>query len=295
MLKKSAIVLIMLVTLTSFSQIQISSSVGYAIGSAEVKLGEKRSVTDTENSYGSYGEGLNFQIRGTYFFKNNFGVDLGFAYLHGDDQTVTEVNIPNYRITDAVARGRAFGISPSLIYKFTNNFYGRIGALVKVGGKTEAIVSDKNYYVPDGRTVSEAFGLPDGAYTNTEYKEDYHGKLPLGFVGAFGYKHDFNSKFGIYVEAEYLGISVKRKDSELSEFNTDVVLADGTIAVAGYYSLDNLPEGYNKKTNYVDDISNSNTDQTKELGQSVPYSSFGINFGVTYTFSKSKRDKHATI
>ena len=83
-----------------------------------------------------------------------------------------------------------------------------------------------------------------------------------------------------------MGVSVKRKDSEIKEFNTDVVLADGTVAVSGLYSLDNLPAGYVKKTTYVDELSNANTDNTKKLSERVPYSSFGLNFGITYTFDK---------
>jgi len=296
MIKKTTLILAMLIALTSYSQVQVSVNVGYAIGSAEVKLGERTTTSKTENLYGSYGEGLSFQLRGSYFFKNNLGVDLGFAYLHGDDQQVREADIPNYRTSSAVGRGRAFGVTPSLIYKFTNNFYGRVGALLKIGGKTEAVVSDKNYYAvapsadnPVGVTVSSAFGLPDGAYTHTEYKEDYHGKLPLGFIGALGYRFDLNDNFGFFAEVEYLGISVKRKESKLTEFNTDVVLADGTVAVQSLYSMDNLPEGYFLETTYEDSLSNSNTDLSKKLGQSVPYSSFGINFGITYTFSKSKK------
>ncbi|MFL0258619.1 hypothetical protein V2762_01580 [Tenacibaculum maritimum] len=37
---------------------------------------------------------------------------------------------------------------------------------------------------------------------------------------------------------------------------------------------------------YVDELPLNNTDATKQLSQKVPYSSFGINIGVTYTFGK---------
>ncbi|NLP57636.1 outer membrane beta-barrel protein [Lutibacter sp. B1] len=287
----------MLVATSASAQFYVSGSTGYATGSAKTKFGEEITATKTKNAYGSYGEGINFQVRGGYYFNETFGVDLGIAYLHGDDQTVTKVNIPNYRITDAKARARAFGFSPSLVYKFTNKIYGRFGALIKVGGKTEAVVSDKNYMYDEanGITISQALSLPEGSYTQTNYKADFHGKLPLGFVGALGYKYDFNDNFGLFIEAEYMGISVKRDDSELSEFNTDVMLPDGTVAVAGLYTMDNLPDGYVKKTKYVDTLDNatiaSNGDApypAKKLAERVPYSSFGINFGLTYTFAKSK-------
>ncbi|WP_047245263.1 outer membrane beta-barrel protein [Maribacter thermophilus] len=276
-----------LIGAVSYGQMEVSVSTGYAIGSATMKLGERVSVSNTENSYGSYGEGANVQIRGTYYFDDSFGVDLGFGYLQGTDQDISKVDLPNTEV-DAVARARAFGASASLVYKFTNSLYGRFGALIKMGGKTEAVVYQKSVF---SEAEAEAFGVPEGSYSETRYKEDYHGKFPLGFVGAMGYKFNLSPNFSLFVEAEYYGISLKRKDSEISEFNTDVVLPDGTVAVSGYYNLDNLPEGYVRKTNYEDELSNTNTDTSKKLSQKVPYSSFGLNFGLTYKFKASQKDK----
>lgn len=274
-----------LINAVSYGQMEVSVSTGYAIGSATMKLGERVSVSETENSYGSYGEGANVQIRGTYFFDDSFGVDLGVGYLQGADQDISVVDLPNTEV-DAVARARAFGASAALVYKFTNSLYGRFGALIKMGGKTEAVVYQKSVF---SEAEAEAFGVPEGSYSETNYKEDYHGKFPLGFVGAMGYKFDLGSNFSLFVEAEYYGISLKRKDSEIAEFNTDVVLPDGTVAVSGLYTLDNLPEGYVRKTNYEDELSNTNTDTSKELSQKVPYSSFGLNFGITYKFKPSQK------
>ncbi|HAF76712.1 MAG TPA: hypothetical protein DCG42_05260, partial [Maribacter sp.] len=64
-------------------------------------------------------------------------------------------------------------------------------------------------------------------------------------------------------------------------------LPDGTVAVSGLYTIDNLPEGVNRTTTYVDNLSNTNTDTSKELSQKVPYSSFGLNIGITYKFNKA--------
>lgn len=266
----------------AYAQVQVSVSTGYAFASAGMKLGETVNVSETGNSYGSYGEGANVQIRGTYFFNESFGADLSFGYLQGTDQTVSDVNTPNTDV-NAVARARAFGASTSVVYKFTNNIYGRFGALLKLGGKTEAVVYRKAVF---SEAEADAFGVPEGSYSETNYTEDFHGHFPLGFVGALGYKFDLDSNFSLFVEAEYYGISLKRKDSELAEFNTNIVLPDGTVAVEGFYSLDNLPDGTVRKTTYVDNLSNTNTDDSKKLSQKVPYSSFGINFGITYKFKK---------
>ncbi|WP_179353914.1 outer membrane beta-barrel protein [Winogradskyella vidalii] len=285
-MKQSIIILTaLLLSTASYAQFQISASGGYAIGSAGMKTGEITNATETENAYGSYGEGFNGQIRGTYFFNDTFGADLSLGYLHGSDQTVREVNIADFNETEAIARARAFGAAISLVYKFNNNVYGRLGALVKLGGKTEAVVSSNALFTPD--ELSENL-LPQGSNYEVDYVEDFHGQFPLGFVAAIGYEYPLNDNFSVFAEAEYYGISLKRKDSEITEFNMDVFLPDGT-QVANY-NLDNLPPGYNRTTTYVDDISNTNTDSSKELAVKVPYSSFGINFGITYKFKKSSSD-----
>lgn len=269
------------VSTISFGQFQVSVSSGYAIGSAGMKLGEKITTTETENSYGSYGEGANIQLRGTYFFNHTFGVDVAFGYLYGADKTVSEIQLPSMDV-NAIARARAYGAAASLVYQFTNNVYGRFGALIKISGKTEAVVYQKSTFT---QQQADAFGIPLGSYSETNYIEDYHGQFPLGFVAAFGYRYVLNENFSLFAEAEYYGISLKRKDSEITEFNTDVVLPNGTVAVSGLYSLDNLPAGYVKNSTYVDHLPNTNTDASKKLAQKVPYSSFGINIGISYRFT----------
>lgn len=283
MRKNLLLLLVTIVMATSASaQYYVSASGGLSIGSAGMKLGEEVSATKTTNYYGSFGEGINFQLRGGYFFNETFGLEVGLGYLYGVDQTIRKVNLPTQEV-DAVARARAFGFTTSAVYNFTDNLYGRFGALVKVGGKTEAVVYNKEVF-PDA--TATALGLPFGSYSVTEFTEDYHGHLPLGFTGAFGYKHPIGENLDLFVEAEYLGVSVKRKDSEIQSFNTDVMLPDGTVAMARLYSLDNLPPEYVIKSNYEDERAHTETDASVKLSEKVPYSSFGINFGITYTFGK---------
>lgn len=282
-MRKNLLLLVAIVMASSASaQFYVSASSGYSLPSAGMKLGEEVSATKTTNNYGSFGEGVNFQLRGGYFFNETFGLEVGLGYLYGSDQTIQKVNLPSQEV-DAFARARAFGFSTSVVYNFTDNFYGRFGALVKVGGKTESVAYNKEVF-SDAKAT--ALGLPSGSYSVTEFTEDYHGQLPLGFTGAFGYKHNIGNNFDLFIEAEYLGVSVKRKDSEIQAFNTDIMLPDGTVATAGYYSLDHLPSGYVIKSNYEDERAHTETDASVKLSQKVPYSSFGVNFGITYVFSK---------
>ncbi|WBU88232.1 outer membrane beta-barrel protein [Cellulophaga omnivescoria] len=285
-MKQRVILLVgILISTMSYAQFEISAGTGYAIGSAEMKLGTETTTTSVENTYGSYGEGVNFQLRGTYFFNEKVGLDVGVGYLNGADHTINKTTVPGVDV-DAIARGRAYGATVAVAYKFTDNFYGRAGALLKIAGKTEAVVFSSTLMSEAER---EPYSLPEGSYSETNYTEDFHGKFPLGFVGALGYKFPIDNNFSIYVEAEYYGISLKRKDSELQEFNTNLFTPDGNMVAESVFTLDNLPPGYSKKTTYVDELRNDNTDPSKKLSQKVPYSSFGVNVGITYKFKKAAK------
>ena len=293
-MKKHLLLLVALVMATSASaQYYVSASGGYAIGSAGVKFGETITATSSESNYGSYGEGLNAQIRFGKFFNETFGIEIGVGYLHGADQTIDQVGLTGKEV-DVKARGRAFGVTPSIVYKFTNNLYGRFGALIKAGGKTEALLYDKSSF--DAATAG-ALGLPLGSYSEVDATVDFHGQLPLGVVAAFGYKHNISENLDLFVEAEYMGISVKRKDSEIAKIAGGVFLPDGTAVPGTEFTMNNLPTGWVKKTEYVDELPTNtvvaNGDAlfpAKKLAQRVPYSSFGINFGITYTFGKKEKN-----
>lgn len=288
MKQRIVLLAVLFMSTMSYAQFEISASTGYALSSAGMKLGETITTSGTENYYGSYGNGANVQIRGTYFFNDTFGADLAIGYLQGDDQTISDVNVPGLEI-DAIARARAFGASASVVYKFTNNLYGRFGALLKLGGKTEAVVSQTKTFSNDelAELANDGVVLPQGSYSHTDYVEDFHGQFPLGFVGALGYKFDLGNNFGLFVEAEYYGISLKRKDSEIVEFKSDIMLPNGNVVAS--FDLDNLPKDIYKKTTYVDELSHTESDPSKKLSQKVPYSSFGLNFGITYKFNSATK------
>ncbi len=277
------------------AQFYVSASGGYAIGSAGIKMGQIETDTTEEAVYGSYGEGFNGQIRVGYFFNDTFGIDLGLGYLHGTDQTLRDINLPSQgQELNLAGRGRAFGAMPALVYKFNENLYGRVGALIKVGGKTE-VVGNAKAFLPAGAVA----GVPANANLEVDFTRDFKGELPLGFTAAFGYKHQLNDAFSLFAEAEYLGISVRRDDATLSSFsgtldiagvgsstltNNQLIATIGASpALAGNANIQTLALLISDKTDYV---SERNKTDNSVLAETVPYSSFGINFGITYTFSK---------
>ena len=113
-------------------------------GVPSTKIGEE-SINGKESvRFGTFGEGINSQLRVGYFFNKTWGIDVSAGYLYGKDQLIkreiSQKNIANTPLTATIdgevkGRGRAFGAALSVIYNFTDNFYGRFGFLTKVGGK----------------------------------------------------------------------------------------------------------------------------------------------------------------
>jgi hypothetical protein len=302
-MRKHLLLLVTIVITTSASaQFYVSASGGLSMGSAGILLGTSLNDTKTEakNHYGSYGEGLNAQLMGGYFFNEMFGLELGLGYLHGSDQTIDSYKVNDSgaiaEFTEGIAHGRAYGLNLSLVYKFNEKIYGKIGAITKLGGKTEAIFT---------KTTPTPFGpiLAEGV-------TDYHGRIPLGFTATIGRKFKLNDNLNLFAELEYLGINVTRDNSEFQKLTISTPNVPGNSFYAGspavpthtwnigdapYKWLSEVPGLPADKVvtiyapteiTYVDTLANPNPDPSKALSSVVPYSSFGINFGITYTFSK---------
>lgn len=303
MKKTFTIIAIAFITLQSTAQIYGSLSGGAQTGSSKFLMSQELNADGTKitNNYGSFGEGMNTQFRVGYEFNDSFGLELGLGYLMGADQ-VKDYN-KNYLTLDTSgqlggsalsvsevakvnAYGKAYGVSLALVYNFSNNIYGKFGGVTKVGGYTMAEASSvvtvklaENYGpLTSGTTVKTV---------TTDLKQEFHGRIPVGFIGALGYKYDINDKLNLFAELEYLGINVTRDNSKYTEFNQKTVSMSGTTTTL---TLDQLPTSA-KEFEYVDSLpvgyTNTNPDSpTKQLSEVSPYSSFGLNIGITYKFGK---------
>ena len=294
MKKIVSIIALLLISSTVSAQFYVSASGGYGFAANKDNVG----VTTSTGLYStipsfysseslnedSYGEGINAQLRIGYSFNEVFSLELGVGYLLGSDITNNQVLFDNTLVSpaeetaliDMYARGRAFGASLSGVVNITKNFYTRIGLLTKIGGQTE------NYTNIDFSSISSILGpqvfQEAGAELDiqADFQTNFEGKLPLGFVGAVGYKFDLSDKFGLFVEAEYMNIRVFRDSSSLESFSGTINGAETTaedLAVL-LYAL-----GYEDLTVLLEE--DHDWSNTRRF---APYSSIGFNVGVTYKF-----------
>lgn len=273
-----------------YSQAYISVSGGYGFKAHEKTLGRDATnpaaITDLK---GSYGEGYQAQLRGGYFFHKRWGTELALGYLHGEDMTTNKNQVLNMK-----GHGRAYGASLSLVFNITDNLYVRAGGVTKIGGKTE-IETELNVanlplklfnpMAPAGATVD----------MKTNFQNDFHGKIPFGFIGGIGYRFKVADKVSLFVEGEYLNINVPRKESKLKDFSASRTIVGATSAISlrefkDYMSLlQNLPTS--SKTAALKQLATQTSPLLEDTyswegkgAPEAPYSSIGVHFGVTYTF-----------
>ena len=268
----------------------VSVSGGYGFPSSQKVLGKDASDPNTITDLkGSYGEGLQAQLRGGYYFYNNLAVELALGYLHGNN-----VQTNKNKFVDMKAHGRAFGASLSLVYDITDNLYVRAGAVTKIGGKT-AVKTSLNANLPMNMFVPLA---PPNAVIglNTEFESSFHGKMPFGFIGGVGYRFELTKNVSLFVEGEYLNINVPRKESKLENFKASHTIwgVNTSISVDEFKNyvrlLQALPAGnerlaaYKQLANQMAPLLESSYDWEGKGAPDAPYSSIGLNVGITYRF-----------
>ena len=268
----------------------VSVSGGYGFPSSQKVLGKDASDPNTiTNLKGSYGEGLQAQLRGGYYFYNNLAVELALGYLHGNN-----VQTNKNKIIDMKAHGRAFGASLSLVYDITDNLYVRAGAVTKIGGKT-AVKTSLNANLPMNMFVPLA---PSNAVIglNADFESSFHGKMPFGFIGGVGYRFELTKNISLFVEGEYLNINVPRKESRLESFKASSTALGVSLPITldkfkGYInSLQKLPSlnektaAYKQLANQIAPLLEDNYNWEGKGAPDAPYSSIGLNVGITYRF-----------
>ena len=307
---------------TSSAQVYVSATGGYAWGVPSTKIGEE-SINGTQSvRFGTFGEGINSQLRVGYFFNKTWGVDVSVGYLYGSDQTIIHRKVDNTSLhglnasldAEAIGRGRAYGAALSVTYNFTDNFYGRFGFLTKIGGRTEVVAHstttikgeiDRNKInilkalVPSLASLPPGASINSGATIETSYTQDYKGKMPFGTIAALGYNYHINEHLAIFAELEYMNIAVKRDYSDIKDFNQtlkatlniggQLVEKEITLSTLNSFKEDGSfrdfrGQSYQKHIDYVESATEEELSKpTKELTEKASNSSVVLNFGIKYT------------
>lgn len=267
-----------------FSQgLYVKINAGYGVPSSTQNLEEYNNYTYnyTGGDYSenivervnfSLGQGINLGGNVGFMFNANFGVDLGLSYLIGGK--VESRSLDNYEswynyINDTKMSTSAtmLRISPSFILVadlIKINPYARFGAVIGKGKITQNIM---NYYWEDY----------DGIYESTqEYTYELTGGTSIGLTAGIGALYNIAGNISVY--------------GELSMISMNYAPEKGKAVKAlwnGENYMDELPR-YEKEILFLDKLDGysepSQDDPDRRLKQNLPFSSFGLNFGVRIGF-----------
>lgn len=267
-MKKNLLLALLLVSAMGLSaQMYVGLGFGYHMAAQDRALGTSYATNgDASNIYGSMGQGVIPALKFGYMLDDNWGIEFGFSYLMGGEQTVYEDLQPSMydSYTEKItAVSNMIRLSPQLVFKTEMGIYFRAGLIIPVGGKT--MVS---------RTVDVEF---NGTTSNTSVEIENHGAFTAGFDGAIGYGFSLNDNMTIFGELEYVGLRIYGATATVTKYEVD--------------GKDKLPDlkTIQIETEYVDEVlttDNTSEDEPfKDLKSSSPYSSLGINFGIIYHFN----------
>ena len=263
-MKKNLLLVVALFLATTMSaQFYAGLGVGYGMGASKRVNGTKIDGNTTTNIYGSYGQGFNTTLKAGFMFNDNMGVELGVSYLFGATQTKDD-----HKDYLEEAKSNGLRLIPSLVYKLDNGFYGRFGVIVPVMGSTVITAVDDDFM---------------GMGIKKETEMETHGSFSIGFAGAIGYEYALSDNLNLFGEVEYIGMSIKSGSATFTKYDVGGKdqLGAMTTSQKEYTFLDEVDNSSDNTP------SNPNYDASKAtvtMRQKAPFSSFGLNIGVTYAF-----------
>jgi len=202
-----------------------------------------------EGQYGSYGEGIYPSFGFGYLFNNNIGIEVNGSYLIG--KKFNHEHTENGLTETHDKWGEGILISPSIIIQAPmKNItpYARFGGVV-------GLVKVKEKETESGT----------GARTGSN-KNEHSGNFGLGMNGALGIMFNAGKRIKIFAELHGQGINYgpeKRENTEAFSGETP----DPTIIYEDEFA-----------------VNAANT----VLRPRFPFSSFGLNVGITVNFGKTK-------
>lgn len=287
---RAAAILAVLLPAQCFAQLEISGGIGYGFGLGKGLIGSKSNYTYTqtgtgisstnsvEGIYGSWGQGLEANLRFSRMLCEHFGAGLEFSYLMGKkfstESTQTEnmmgtINTEQYSSTASL---RSVRLSPQIYYRgedcagFTP--YSRVGLQLNLSNTirySTSLISNDN-----------------GAISTLEEESKMKGRFNMGFNAAIGAMYNFSSSLGIYGEGFFNNSSFMPKTWELTSYTEN-----------GQDMLNTLST-YQRKVEIEKETSYSSTtpldpnSPAEALADPMPAGAWGLRLGLIYHFGDPK-------
>lgn len=270
-----AALLLLLNTQLNAQQLYASLGAGYNLPMATQNINQYGlyNYTRFEDGYReervniSFGQGFNVQGSIGYLFNRNFGLELGASYLFSSTSKISE----NYEATsfdptplriDFETSAQMFRLIPTLVLKneFRNySLYSKFGVVAGFGD----IIFERE--IQNGNEQAIIHQKLDGG-------------LAWGLSLALGATYAVNEKLDLFAELKLISMSYAPSKGLVTKYIVN--------------DVDELPflTTEEKEVEFVDEFSidyndpSPSDEPTKALKHSLPFSSIGLNIGLSYKF-----------
>jgi hypothetical protein len=250
---------------------ELKISTGYHFSS-----GSQYFISEIDNSYSNFsskridaslGRGLAVSAGINYFFKPWMGISTDINYkktLPGVSGKTEFNSFTDYSYSEENKwNSELMEVSPSLILKIPGkkiNPYSKFGFVVPFYSRLKVT----------GNYSARSFGIPTNTGENTKI---FRLKNTIGYTASIGIAPELkNKKISFIAEIQLLSHSIQAKKSTLTSDISNGVERIDTYTVSA------------KETIYVKELGTQsyNPDEPrKEIGFSLPYSSIGLNIGLS--------------
>ncbi len=254
--------------IASFASAQLTANLGLgfhggAFGNEAGIMNElsgNGELTETAHNY-SAGGAIPITFGVGLGITDNISVDANFEYRIGSELEVANFNFPTLQGIDNVvvmAKSNQIRFMPSVVFhNGETGLYGRVGAVLPVGGKTTVTMT------------SELDGVEEVTETS--------GAFSIGGVGAIGFNLELSDGLVFFGEFQAISLMIKSGSSEIISYKDD----DGNSLEDEYETVQE------RKTEYVDVVNHGDNDDDslpmKEVASKTSYGSMGINLGIKLT------------
>ena len=218
-------------------------------------------LSNKEQVNTSLGRGITCEGAVGYMFNNNIGAELGVSYLMGAKTLTKQTLYGSVRNNSLSAN--MLRINPSIVIAcgFEKiNPYAKLGLIVGFG----KIMYEDDYTSAGGSVVTE--------------KMELNGGMALGLNAGAGVNYNISDKLSLFGEVNMVNLSYSPTKGILTES-----IVDGT---------DRLPDlsTHEKEIDFVDNYTTdtydppSDTVPSKDLKESFPFGSVGLNVGLRINF-----------
>lgn len=257
----SLIIVISLFSSNLFAQktyVDFHAGYGLGINAQNLNYFDFYNITESPNATTyeqvdvSLGKGLNLGGSFGYMFNEQMGLELGVSYLFGDASKAKHTEVDG--ATEYTLSSRMLRFNPSFV--IASNFekinpYAKFGFIMGFGSVMYETVDNDN-----GDIEVEKLKL--------------NGGMALGLTSALGLRYNLNDKMAVYGEFNMINLSYAPTTGEVTEATSNGVneLPDMTTR--------------EKEIEFVDSYTGDSPDAQprKELKQSLPFGSFGLNIGL---------------